>query len=421
MKKPKETLRCQNCSHEVHKWIGKCPSCNEWNSFMKFSVKESENKIKESLSKLKTLAEFNPESEQRINSGCVEFDRVMGGGIVQGSITLFSGMPGVGKSTYILKLLENFIIGTKTPILYISGEETSNQVMSRAKRLGLESNDIYFANEKSYKKIKDICITLKPKILIVDSIQTTISDEVMGAAGSVSQIKQITYDLMNLSRELSLGTIVIGHVTKDGSVAGPKHLEHMVDTVLYFDKGEEEQERILRSVKNRYGSTDEIAQYKMTSKGLEVDKGNKEILERDDAFGYSYTTITSGKRNILVETQALTVENKFGVGRRITQGLDSSRLNMIIAVIEKYLNIPLSYNDIYINITGNIPRKEHTTDLSVVASILSSYYKKKIIPDSIFVGEIGLTGDVNQLKNTKSNSYRAAKVSNIKNLLDYLM
>jgi DNA repair protein RadA/Sms len=282
-------------------------------------------------------------------------------------------------------------------VLYVSGEESSSQVASRSKRLGVSSTNFYILNETSWQNIVESLNKLRPEILVIDSIQTTVSSEIASASGTLSQIREVTYELMNYCKSQGVTCFIIGHVTKEGAIAGPKILEHMVDTVIYFEGDQFDQYRLLRVIKNRFGNTNEVGLFEMKEQGLkEVKNPSQYFLENtlEDAFGRSLTCILEGSRPLFVEIQALVVENKFGNGRRTTQGLDTNRLSLLVAVIDKYFEIPLSYNDIYLNVVGGMKLQGRESDLSVLASLLSSYYGKKIEDDTVFIGEVGLTGEI---------------------------
>lgn len=402
MAKIKTVFTCQECGYQSAKWLGKCPDCQQWNSFSEEeSIKPSKaapKSIAGRESKPKTINEIEHESYIRSTTGIGEFDRVMGGGVTVGSLTLIGGEPGIGKSTLLMevcgKLVNNYQ-GEK--ILYVSGEESESQVAQRSKRLGVNNTHFYIYNETSWQKILEQIKELKPKFFVLDSIQTTHSNQIESAAGTLTQIREVTYELMNYAKAHGLTCFIIGHVTKEGQIAGPKILEHMVDTVIYFEGDQLGQYRMLRVMKNRFGNTNEVGIFEMQETGLlEIKNPSKYFLEQSlpGSFGRSLTCILEGSRSLFVEIQALVVENKFAVGRRTTQGLDSNRVALLVAVIDKYLGIPLSYNDIYVNVVGGMKLSTRENDLSVIASLLSSYYATPIPEETIFLGEVGLTGEV---------------------------
>ncbi len=402
MAKIKTVFTCQECGYQSAKWLGKCPDCQQWNSFSEEeAVKASKAGPKSVIGREgrpKTIGEIEHESVERYRTGIGEFDRVMGGGVTLGSLTLIGGEPGIGKSTLLMEVCGKLLF--KYPegkILYVSGEESESQVASRSKRLGVENNSFYIYNETSWQKVIEQVKDLKPKFLVLDSIQTTHSNQVESAAGTLSQIREVTYELMSYAKAYNLTCFVIGHVTKEGQIAGPKILEHMVDTVIYFEGDQLGQYRMLRVMKNRFGNTNEVGIFEMRETGLaEISNPSQYFLEQSlpGSYGRSLTCILEGSRSLFVEIQALVVENKFAVGRRTTQGLDTNRVALLVAVIDKYLGIPLSYNDIYVNVVGGMKLSTRENDLSVIASLLSSYFQAAVPNDTIFLGEVGLTGEV---------------------------
>jgi DNA repair protein RadA/Sms len=402
MAKIKTVFTCQECGHQTAKWLGKCPDCNQWNSFSEEEqIRPSKAAPKSTTgkeSRPKTIPEVEMESFARYNTGISEFDRVMGGGVTVGSLTLIGGEPGIGKSTLLMEVCGKLLnINPNEKILYVSGEESESQVASRSKRLGVNNTGFYIYNESCWQNVIAQVKELKPKFLVLDSIQTTHSNQVESAAGTLSQIREVTYELMNYAKAYNLTCFIIGHVTKEGQIAGPKILEHMVDTVVYFEGDQLGQYRMLRVMKNRFGNTNEVGIFEMQEKGLvEIKNPSQYFLEQSPpgSYGRSLTCILEGSRSLFVEIQALVVENKFSQGRRTTQGLDSNRVALLVAVIDKYLGIPLSYNDIYVNVVGGIKLSTRENDLSVIASLLSSYYQAPVPCDVIFLGEVGLTGEV---------------------------
>lgn len=404
MAKIKSTFTCQDCGYQSAKWLGKCPDCNQWNSFSEeeilkpVSTKGAPKSIAGRESKPKTISQVEVEKVERYETSIGEFDRVMGGGVTIGSLTLIGGEPGIGKSTLLMEVCGKLLGNYKSErILYVSGEESESQVAQRSKRLGVNNDNFYIYNETSWQNILQQVKELKPKFLVLDSIQTTHSNQVDSAAGTLTQIREVTYELMNYAKSYDLTCFIIGHVTKEGQIAGPKVLEHMVDTVIYFEGDQMGQYRMLRVMKNRFGNTNEVGIFEMQEKGLiEIKNPSQYFLEQslDGSYGRTLTCILEGTRSLFVEIQALVVENKFNQGRRTTQGLDSNRVALLVAVIDKYLGIPLSYNDIYVNVVGGIKLTTRENDLSVIASLLSSYHAAPVPSDTIFLGEVGLTGEV---------------------------
>jgi len=404
--KEKSEFQCIECGHVSVKWLGKCPDCQTWNSFVeetKFSGKSSSGpanypRQRERNSQPRPINQIVETEVDRVNSGIGEFDRVMGGGITTGSLTLIGGEPGIGKSTLLMEVLGKLAaIYTDEKILYVSGEESEQQIASRARRLGINAPNFYIYHETLWESIKEKYQDLKPKFLVLDSIQTTLSAQISSAGGTISQIREITFEVMNLCKTHGVTGFLIGHVTKEGSISGPKMLEHMVDTVIYFEGDQHYFYRLLRSIKNRFGNTQEVGIFEMQESGLkEVINPSFYFLQQENegAFGRAITCLLEGTRPLLVEVQALVTENKYGTGRRTTQGVDTNRVAMLVAVIEKYFELPFAYCDIYVNIVGGIKLEGRDTDLAIIAALLSSYYKVAIEPKTIFLGEVGLTGEV---------------------------
>ena len=408
-KKTSYSFICQKCSYESFKWLGKCPQCHEWNT-----LEEKQDYQKKILSQNNHEDENTPlpiqdigtELHQQNPTGINEFDRVLGAGLTIGSLTLIGGEPGIGKSTLLMQVMGS--LAKKYPdkkILYVSGEESNKQIANRSKRLNVEESNIYILNENNWQKIAAHTSKLRPSFLVIDSIQTSISVDIASPPGTVAQVREVTYEIMNLSKAKNITSLVIGHITKEGIIAGPKILEHMVDTVIYFEGDQFGHYRILRAVKNRFGNTNEIGIFEMSPNGLsEVPNPSQYFLDESFARseGRTLTCILEGSRTLFVEIQSLVVENKFGTGRRTTQGIDSNRLAMLIAVVEKHCHMPIGYNDIYVNIVGGIRPKGRDGDLAICASLISSY-KNIVIPnDTIFVGEVGLTGEVRSVPRIES-------------------
>ncbi|MBL6988960.1 MAG: DNA repair protein RadA [Bacteriovoracaceae bacterium] len=395
---------CQKCSYQAYQWIGKCPQCEEWNSFEEENQAKSiaditsggEDGILEETPKL--LGEIEKSTYTTIQTGVREFDRVIGGGLVQGSLILIGGEPGIGKSTLLTDIVGKLAQQlTNENVLYVSGEESANQIADRFRRLNIDRDNYYIYHERSWQKILKQINKYKPRFLVLDSIQTTTSSEIPSAPGTISQVKEVTYELMNHAKAKNITCFIIGHITKEGSLAGPKVLEHMVDTVIYFEGDQFGHYRLLRVIKNRFGNTNEVGIFEMCDNGLqEVLNPSQYFLtdKLEGAFGRSLTCILEGSRSLFIEIQALVVENKFGNGRRTTQGLDSNRLSMLVAIIEKYFEIPLGFNDIYLNVVGGIKLVTRESDLSIIASLISSYREKPLDEATIFLGEVGLTGEV---------------------------
>jgi len=384
--------------------MGKCPECGSWNSFTEETtvaakdLNRAHKRTAQGSEVPKLINEIVLEKQFRVVTGMAEFDRVVGGGVVPGSLILIGGEPGIGKSTLLTTIMGKLSqLYSDQVVLYVSGEESVNQVAERAKRVGVNSSSFYIYNETNWQKVLEQINKLQPRFLVVDSIQTTTSSEIDSAPGTVSQIREVTYELMNHVKSNGITCFVIGHITKEGSIAGPKILEHMVDTVIYFEGDQFGHYRLLRAMKNRFGNTNEVGIFEMKESGLdEVRNPSQYFLDDqlEDSYGRTLTCIIEGSRSLFVEIQALVVENKFGNGRRTTQGIDNNRLAMMVAVIEKYFGIPLGFNDIYLNVVGGMKLATRESDLSIIASLLSSFRSKPIDSSTVFIGEVGLTGEV---------------------------
>ncbi len=387
------SYECDNCGYQVSKWMGNCSKCRSWNSFLE--VEKIIKKSKKNL-QIKKINEIFQDSFKRIDTGINEVNRVLGKGLTLGSLTLLGGEPGVGKSTLLMNIVDNLVVNSKRKVLYVSGEESEHQISLRAKRLKISSNSIYLLHTSSWDNIKEALINLKPDFFILDSIQTTRVDDLSSSTGSVSQIKEVTSEILNYCKPNDITGFIIGHVTKEGSIGGPKVLEHIVDTVLYLEGNNENDYKVLRSKKNRFGNTLEIGILEMTNKGFISSKIYNDLNKNDTCkkIGSAISSALEGGRTIIFEIEALVHENKLGNVKRVTQGFDIKRLSMLIAIIEKYFEIPLHFNDIYINIRSDIKINDNSIDLAVIASILSSYYKKAIDSKSIFIGEVSLNGDI---------------------------
>lgn len=401
-KKIKSAYVCTNCSYQVNKWLGRCPECHEWNTLQEEVIhKESGHKKIDNLDEIARpmlLDEISQENYERIKTNLSEFDRVMGNGVVKGSLILIGGEPGIGKSTLLMEVMGRFAnLDNSSKVLYVSGEESAGQIADRMRRLEINKENYFIYNETIWGRIKEQISKIKPKFLVIDSIQTTISSDLDSAPGTVSQIREVAYELLNYTKSKGITCFVIGHITKEGSIAGPKILEHMVDTVIYFEGDQFGHYRLLRVIKNRFGNTNEVGLFEMRENGLrEVSNPSQYFLEEHfgESFGRSLTCIIEGTRPLFVEIQALVVENKFNNARRTTQGIDNNRLAMIVAVIEKYCGIPIGLNDVYVNVVGGMKLTGRESDLSILASLLSSYKSRPLNQSTVFIGEVGLTGEV---------------------------
>ncbi len=396
--KTKTIFVCSSCGYESPKWMGKCPACNEWNTFYeeKDVSKTGTKDKKKEASQVIQLNKVEKKENSRIKTGIDELDRVLGGGFVIGSLTLLGGEPGIGKSTLILQICDNLKIDGK--ILYVSGEESAEQIKIRADRLGVNKDNIMFLSETDIDNVENQIEKMEPEFIIIDSIQTMYSDEITSSSGSVSQVREITNRIMKMCKQKSITTIIIGHVTKDGNIAGPRVLEHMVDTVLYLEGERYFSYRILRGVKNRFGSTNEIGMFEMADEGLVEIKDPSSILisdkENSDASGTVVAVSIEGTRPLLVELQALVTQSFFGMPRRNAIGIDYNRLTLLAAVLDKRARINLGNQDIYLNVVGGIKINEPALDLGICLSIVSSFKNIPIDKKTVAIGEVGLTGEI---------------------------
>ena len=417
MIKGKKTIYfCQNCGYEASKWMGQCPGCREWNTFVEETVSKSGKsdsvRMMGEEKKPVTLSGIPDETEIRMSSGIQELDRVLGGGIVNGSLVLVGGDPGIGKSTLLLQVCKN-LVDQKRKVLYISGEESLGQIKMRAMRIGQFGDTLYLLCETNLNLIKKAIEQMKPEVVVIDSIQTMYQEEVSSAPGSVSQVREATGVLMQIAKGMNVTVFLVGHVTKEGVVAGPRVLEHMVDTVLYFEGDRHAVYRILRGVKNRFGSTNEIGVFEMRTEGLREVKNPSEFMlngRPENASGSVVACSMEGTRPILMEIQALICQSNLGIPRRTAAGTDYNRVNLLLAVLEKRAGLHLSACDAYINIAGGIKMNEPAVDLGVVMAIVSSY-KDKVIDDKTMVfGEIGLSGEVRAVSMAEQRILEAKKL-----------
>ena len=415
MAKSKTIFVCNECGYESAKWLGKCPGCNSWNSFFEQKVVESKNSIlkpeDQKRNKPQKLNSYEAKQTFRTSTGFEELDRVLGGGLVKGSLILLGGEPGIGKSTLILQICDK--VKGEGKVLYVSGEESAEQIKFRADRLGINNEDILFLGETDIDIVNQAIIDINPKLVIIDSIQTMYSDELSSAAGSVSQVREITSQIMRICKSREITTIIIGHVTKDGNIAGPRVLEHMVDTVLYLEGERYFSYRILRGVKNRFGSTNEIGMFEMKEKGMTEILNPSDVLisEREDnPAGSCIVSCMEGTRPILVELQALTTQSIFGIPKRTANGVDYNRLALLIAVMEKKARLMLGSQDVYLNVVGGLRINEPSIDLGMIL-VTASIYKNIPIPkDMVIMGEVGLTGEVRKINLIEKRLKEAEKL-----------
>ena len=417
MAKTRKTVYfCQNCGYESAKWMGQCPGCNEWNTFVEETVSPlsagKNGKRSQGLAKPKGLSEIDLSEDERKSSGMGELDRVLGGGIVQGSLVLVGGDPGIGKSTLLLQMCRN-LAGKETEVLYISGEESLRQIKMRAMRIGTFTDSLKLLCETNLTVIRELIEKKTPKVAIIDSIQTMYDEDISSAPGSVSQVRESTSVLMQLAKGLGVTIFIVGHVTKEGNVAGPRVLEHMVDTVLYFEGDRHASYRILRAVKNRFGSTNEIGVFEMRNEGLEEVKNPSQFLLDGKPQGASGSVVAcsmEGTRPILIEVQALVCQSNFGIPRRTAAGTGFNRVNLLMAVLEKRAGLHLSTCDAYVNIAGGIKMNEPAIDLGICLAIASSS-RDVVVDDRLLAfGEVGLSGEVRAVSMAEQRVAEAKKL-----------
>ena len=412
-KKNTTVFVCNECGYESSKWLGKCPACNNWNTFVeeKAITNTSGKDKKKERSEPISLNQVEKRATIRIKTGIEELDRVLGGGFVEGSLTLLGGEPGIGKSTLILQICDKIQLDGK--ILYVSGEESAEQIKLRADRLGIKKENLLFLAETDIDNVEYGIEKYNPKFVIIDSVQTMYSEEITSASGSVSQVREITARIMKMCKKANITTIIIGHVTKDGNIAGPRVLEHMVDTVLYIEGERYFSYRILRGVKNRFGSTNEIGMFEMKNEGLVEIKNPSSILisEREGNPPGSIIVVSlEGTRPLLLELQALSVPSVFGIPRRNAIGIDYNRLTLLMAVLEKRAGLNLGSQDIYLNIVGGIKVNEPALDLGIVLATASVFKNISIKEDVVAIGEVGLTGEVRSVNMIEKRVKEAEKL-----------
>lgn len=420
MAKSKTLFECESCGYQSSKWIGKCPQCGSWDSFVELNSEQI--KVLKEISKLSTqnssakaITEIDIEQISRISTNDSELDLVLGGGLVKGSLVLIGGSPGIGKSTLLLKIGAN-LASSGEDVLYVSGEESSSQIKIRANRLNANHEKLFLLTEINLDSILAEISKRDYKTIIIDSIQTLYSDKITSAPGSISQVREITFELMRLAKNKGISIFIIGHITKDGSIAGPRILEHMVDVVLYFEGDSSKELRILRGFKNRFGSTSEVGIFEMNETGLVSAKNaNSKFFTRGKAVSGSAITVTmEGSRALVVEIQALVCES--GYPKRSTTGFEKNRLDMILALLERKLELPLGHYDVFINVTGGVKINETACDLAVVAAIISSFRNRPLSKESVFIGELSLNGEIRDVFNLDAR-LKEAKMQNFKNAI----
>ena len=415
----KSIFFCQNCGHEESKWLGQCPMCKEWNTFVeeKVSVTRGSTAAVQQVrdakdAKVVTLSSITTDDDERMQTGILELDRVLGGGIVPGSLVLVGGDPGIGKSTLLLQVCQK-LSGQSRKILYISGEESLKQIKLRANRMGTFSESLFLLCETNLGIIRHVIEEQHPDMVVIDSIQTMYNEEVASAPGSVSQVRESTGILLQLAKGLGISIFIVGHVTKEGTVAGPRVLEHMVDTVLQFEGDQQHMYRILRSMKNRFGSTSEIGIYEMLQSGLRQVANPSELLlsnHDQDLSGVAVSATMEGVRTILLEVQALVSTAAYGTPQRSATGFDTRRLNMLLAVLEKRVGFRLAAKDVFLNIAGGIRVSDPALDLGVVMAVLSSNIDAPIPTNTVFAGEVGLSGEIRAVSRIEQRILEAEKL-----------
>lgn len=448
MAKSKSVFFCGECGYESAKWLGQCPACKAWNAFCEApAVKKGGSSLKQGVAASLPIKikDVSLETDERVTTGISELDRVLGGGIVKGSLVLVGGDPGIGKSTLLLQMCAK-LADKNISVLYVSGEESERQIALRSERLGGKFSDMLLFCETDIEKIEAAIESEKPEVVIVDSIQTMYSSKADSAAGSISQVREVTSTLLRISKGLGVSIFIVGHVTKEGTVAGPRTLEHMVDTVLYFEGEDVASYRILRAAKNRFGSTNEVGVFDMGQTGLrEVANPSEYMLKGmpENAPGSVVACTMEGSRPILVEVQALVCQTNFNFPKRTTAGADYNRVNILIAVLEKRLGLNLGNCDAYVNVAGGLKINEPALDLAIVAALISSYRNRESKGKIIAFGEVGLTGEVRgvnlarlrleeiakfgenliiipKVNYTKDLPFKVLPVSNVRELMDII-
>jgi len=428
-KKKTSLFECQHCGEQSTKWLGKCPNCGSWDSFIELNQEQQEvlkqsAKALNSNSKATPITKIQQDDVARFYSNNDEFDLVLGGGIVPSSLTLIGGSPGVGKSTLLLKVVGS-IANSGKKVLYVSGEESLGQIKLRANRLNANHKNLYLLSEIKLEDILDELLKIDYEVCVIDSIQTIYSSALSSASGSVSQVREITFELMRKAKDSNLAIFIIGHITKDGSIAGPRVLEHMVDTVLYFEGEVSRELRMLRSFKNRFGSTSEIGIFEMTAQGLvsAKDIASKFFNKTKAQAGSALSVTIEGTRALIIEVQALVTQSTYPNPKRSATGFDINRLNMLLALLEKKIDLPLNHYDVFVNISGGIKVKESSADLAVIAAIISSFRERPISKESVFIGEVSLTGEIKdvysidlRLKESQAQGIKKAIIAQKPNL-----
>ena len=427
MAKKKTLFECQACGFQSPRWMGKCTACNQWDTMIELSTDQikflqevsKNNTIAGPQNKAKPITQIEEDNIVRFFSGSKELDLVLGGGIVPGSLTLIGGSPGIGKSTLLLKIAGNLAKENKK-VLYVSGEESAGQIKLRANRLNANHENLFLLPEINLASVLSEISNEHYTFIVIDSIQTLYSDDIPSAPGSVTQVRTITFELMRIAKSLHIPIFIIGHITKDGSIAGPRVLEHMVDTVLYFEGDSNSELRLLRGFKNRFGSTNEVGIFEMNKEGLSDAKSMAGMFfsKKKLLSGSALTIIMEGSRPIVIEVQAL-VSEAYGHPKRSSTGFDNNRLTMLLALLEKKLDLPLGTYDVFVNISGGIKINEPSADLAIIAAILSSYRNRELSMETLFFGEVSLTGEIREvpglsqrLKEMQTQGFKKAVIPN---------
>ncbi len=423
-KTPATIFACQNCGSQSRKWLGQCPDCGEWNTLVEERFRTAGKTssfgtgFRAATAATVAFDKIEPQDDDRTTTGIDELDRVLGGGIVAGSLVLIGGEPGIGKSTLVLQMAAK-LGASGTGVLYVSGEESERQIKLRGARIGVSAENLFLMPETNLHEVLAEVERLRPKLVILDSIQTIFTDRIESSPGSVSQVREVASQLMMFAKQTATPVFITGHVTKDGAIAGPRTLEHIVDTVLYFEGDRHHNHRIIRATKNRFGAANEIGVFEMTNTGL-VPVGNpSELFLQERPLGASGSVVTvcmEGTRPMLVEIQALVSSTKFGSGRRMTQGFDHNRASLLIAVLEKRLGFQFAADDVFVNVAGGIEITEPAADLGVVAAIASSFKNLAIDPEMAVFGEVGLTGEIRGVLNAQTRA-REAQALGFKKLI----
>lgn len=420
MAKNKPIFECEACGNQQSKWLGKCPECGAWDSFIELKT-EQVAILKELSKKINTPSEavciedVELENFTRISTEDVELDLVLGGGLVEGSLILIGGSPGVGKSTLLLKIASNLAQKGKK-VLYVSGEESKTQIKLRADRLEANSPNLFLLTELCFENIAEELYKQDYEFLIIDSIQTLYSSKIASAAGSITQVRELTFELMKVSKMKNISTFIIGHITKDGAIAGPRVLEHMVDVVLYFEGDATKEIRLLRGFKNRFGNTSEVGIFEMGPKGLisAKDLASRFFSRTKASAGSALSVVMEGSRALVLEIQALVCESSYP--KRSATGYEKNRLDMLLALLERKLEIPLGHYDVFINVSGGVKISETAADLAVVAAIISSFKNRPLSKDSVFIGELSLNGEIREVFSLDVR-LKEAKMQNFKNAI----